>query len=184
VPKLLFPASFTRVGAQKVDPTLLPAPWTICGEALITLQVKVRVVAYVISINLKREKLLSDFFFSCRVVWVRVGLSSPRLASLRTDQAGMAAIPRVPATRNNNHRGAPHMTKTSMAMGVSYYRSQPRAYLLFTTQRNRVGTLVPIHQRGPKIQYIYERSLIMSEFKSCLDGQVVTVPGMTISNGN
>ena len=35
VPKLLFPASFTRVGAQTVDP-LLPAPWTICGEALIT----------------------------------------------------------------------------------------------------------------------------------------------------
>jgi hypothetical protein len=36
VPKLLFPASFTRVGAQTVDPTLLPAPWTICGdEALI-----------------------------------------------------------------------------------------------------------------------------------------------------
>jgi hypothetical protein len=36
VPKLLFPASFTRVGAQKADPTLLPAPWTICGEALIS----------------------------------------------------------------------------------------------------------------------------------------------------
>ena len=39
VPRLLFPASFTRVGAQTVvvDPTLLfPAPWTICGEALIT----------------------------------------------------------------------------------------------------------------------------------------------------
>lgn len=36
VPKLLFPASFTRVGAQTVDPTLLPAPWAICDEALIT----------------------------------------------------------------------------------------------------------------------------------------------------
>ena len=36
VPKLLFPASFARVGAQTVDPTLLPAPWAICGEALIT----------------------------------------------------------------------------------------------------------------------------------------------------
>jgi hypothetical protein len=36
VPKLLFPASFTRVGApQTVDPTLLPIPWAICGEALI-----------------------------------------------------------------------------------------------------------------------------------------------------
>jgi len=44
VPKLLFPASFTRVGAQTVDPTLLPAPWTICGEALITSEFKARVV--------------------------------------------------------------------------------------------------------------------------------------------
>ncbi len=40
VPKLLFPASFTRVGAQTVDPMPLPTPWTICGEALITSQVK------------------------------------------------------------------------------------------------------------------------------------------------
>lgn len=40
VPKLLFPASFTRVGAQTVDPAALPAPWTICGEALITSKVK------------------------------------------------------------------------------------------------------------------------------------------------
>ena len=38
VPKLLFPASFTRVGAQTVDPTLLPAPCAICGEALITIE--------------------------------------------------------------------------------------------------------------------------------------------------
>ncbi len=39
VPKLLFPASFTRVGAQTVDPTLLFTR-TICGEALITSESK------------------------------------------------------------------------------------------------------------------------------------------------
>jgi hypothetical protein len=88
VPKLLFPASFTRVGAQKVVPTLLPAPWTICGEALITLQVKVRVVG-LMYFNLKRENLLSDF--SPVGVWVRLGLTliaSSRLAQDRSSRHG------------------------------------------------------------------------------------------------
>jgi hypothetical protein len=84
VPKLLFPASFTRVGAQTADPTLPPAPWTICGEALIT---RGRVVTCnKCLVNLQRKKIvilnpgkvfLSDLFF-LSYGW---RLSSPRLAS-------------------------------------------------------------------------------------------------------
>ena len=112
VPKLLFPASFTRVGAQTVDPTLFPAPCAICGEALITSKVKRWRVAQNLLIavfpicneikivNIKVSYLTFSYFLSSSM-----GCPS-RLAQ---DQAGMAAlrsIPKVPAARNNNTTAA------------------------------------------------------------------------------
>ena len=147
VPKLLFPTSFTRVGAQTVaDPTLLPAPWTICGEALITASCDLCVYFFFKFAKryLNRPQFSYLIFYLFQPTTGDGGshqrLVSPHFASLRTDLAGVAAIPRIPAARNNNYCGAPQQAWLGRNMLVS----RVRAFL------HKLAPCVPFHQRGSK----------------------------------
>ena len=121
VPKLLFPASFTRVGAQTVDPTLFPAPCAICGEALITSKVKRWRVAQNLLIavfpicneikivNIKVSYLTFSYFLSSSMVGVRLASLRIKPAWLRCDPSrrfplrGTTTPPRRTAHDKDRH---------------------------------------------------------------------------------
>jgi hypothetical protein len=148
VPRLLFPASFTRVGAQ----TVFPAPWTICGEAaLITSNYcssKSRRDLSGFS-NLQKRKNLSFFF----IIFSYGCGSSPRLASFCL----FCCLAQGRSSRHGcdpeGSRRAEQQLPRRTALGRKLL--QPRAYFFFHIAIKLAHlACVPFTNEA---QYIYEK---------------------------
>ena len=115
MPKLLFPASFTRVGAQTVAP--FPIPWTICGEALI---------ASKSCLQFAKKTLL--LFLSYFYFFSLTRLGSPSLAQDRSSRPWQRSRGHPPhGTNNRPRRTAQGMT--CMTRRTQFIYCKPREFI-------------------------------------------------------